>query len=192
MNLTKIANWISFYLSHNFWMPVIFILLITRTGLSTSQILILVPAILFIHFIFEVLVMRRYFKKSFFEIWDIQKRQERYKYLFIYILATLISLIFIYIFGTTTLFKYAAELFFLMVVLSLITLEWKISLHMAINTAGAILLNIFFNWSLPWIFICILLVFWSRIYLKRHTVAQLIGGFLVSLVVMVGSLYLFP
>ena len=68
------------------------------------------------------------------------------------------------------------------VILMVTTLWWKISIH-ASSLAGAatILTTLYGTVMLP-TFLLLVLVSWSRVVLRRHTVAQVIAGSLVSIV----------
>lgn len=70
--------------------------------------------------------------------------------------------------------------FMLALISTAITHFWKISLHAAINTAGTILINFLFDWNLPFLYLLIPVVFWSRYVLKHHTATQLFFGSVVS------------
>lgn len=62
----------------------------------------------------------------------------------------------------------------------IITLFWKISFHMAINTIGFILLSQIISQSSIAAILIIPLVAWSRLVQKKHTIAQLIAGVVVN------------
>ena len=65
-----------------------------------------------------------------------------------------------------------------------ITLVWKISAHTAVVTLAALLLST--QITTLFIFSClILLVAWSRVKLKNHTIPQVIGGVVLSLAIFV-------
>ena len=63
----------------------------------------------------------------------------------------------------------------------LITLFWKISYHMIWSTLAVFF--IIYSWQIPQLYYLILLlpfIGWSRLQLKRHTLAQVIAGFLLT------------
>jgi membrane-associated phospholipid phosphatase len=68
----------------------------------------------------------------------------------------------------------------LLVSLTIITIVWKISLHVATFTAIATLIVIFRGWEFSLLYIFLLPVAWSRLYLKQHTPNQLIAGLLIG------------
>ncbi len=71
-----------------------------------------------------------------------------------------------------------------------ITIWWKISIH-ASSLAGAatILTGLYGALMLP-AFILLVLVCWSRVVLRRHTIAQVIAGSLLSITLTSGILWL--
>ncbi len=62
-----------------------------------------------------------------------------------------------------------------------ITLWWKISLHAGSLGAAATILTAFYGVSMLPAFALLVLVSWSRVVLRRHTVAQVIAGSLLSI-----------
>jgi membrane-associated phospholipid phosphatase len=98
-----------------------------------------------------------------------------------------------YFFGTAVLLLIRAPLLVAVVtfgfgvvvlVIFIINLRWKISGHsMGVAVPTTVLAFVFGPWGL----LCGLLlppVMWSRVYLRRHTVAQVIAGALVSFALM--------
>ena len=64
----------------------------------------------------------------------------------------------------------------------IITLWWKISLHAGTLGAAATILTIFYGAVMLPAFALLVLVSWSRVVLHRHTVAQVVAGSLLSIV----------
>lgn len=76
-------------------------------------------------------------------------------------------------------------------VMMAITLWWKISLHAAsLGTAATILTALYGTLMLP-TFVLLILVSWSRVVLRRHTLAQVIAGSLLSITLAATLLKLF-
>lgn len=67
-------------------------------------------------------------------------------------------------------------------IMMLITLWWKISLHASSLAGAATMLTIFYGVSMLPLFGLLILVCWSRVVLRRHTLAQVIAGSLLSIV----------
>lgn len=73
---------------------------------------------------------------------------------------------------------------FTIIIGMIITNFWKISWHSSAITYFVSMFIFIFKWKIWPILILMVLIFWARIYLKRHTIWQLIGGVLLSLLVM--------
>ena len=68
-----------------------------------------------------------------------------------------------------------------------ISYYWKISLHSAMVTFFVTMILIIYGYVYWPIAVAIPLVAWSRLELKRHTIFQLIGGFLLALIIVSGT-----
>ncbi len=111
---------------------------------------------------------------------DITNRRSRIAPLFVFITCFLCSLAAAYMWGNSLFFHLTALMFVLIIVNTAITLFWKISLHMALNVSAALLLNVLFGWRFSVLWLAVPLVFWSRLYLKKHSVGQLAVSFLLN------------
>ncbi len=106
-------------------------------------------------------------------------------------LLPLASSIVIYLIFTVLCYFYAKSMYFvyllaLIVVLGLYTVNlWdKVSIHVAGITAGVCYTAQFYSWHALNVIIGILLiltVIWARLYLKAHTIKQIIAGFLIGI-----------
>ena len=67
------------------------------------------------------------------------------------------------------------------IILMLITLRWKISMHASSLAAVITMLNMLYGRILLPAFILLILVSWSRVVLKRHTIAQVTAGSLFGM-----------
>jgi membrane-associated phospholipid phosphatase len=67
-------------------------------------------------------------------------------------------------------------------VMMVITLWWKISLHAGSLGAAATILTMLYGTAMLPTFALLVLVSWSRVVLRRHTVAQVVAGSLLSIV----------
>lgn len=76
-------------------------------------------------------------------------------------------------------------------VVFLITLRWKISMHAAAATGLSVLAVAVLGAAGLWLAILIPVVAWSRLRLRRHTPAQVVGGALCGALVF-GGLFAFP
>jgi membrane-associated phospholipid phosphatase len=70
----------------------------------------------------------------------------------------------------------------------IVTNFWRISIHAGVATIFIIMIFYLFGFSKTWLILAILpLVFWSRIYLSRHTFWQLITGVIAALLVVAAT-----
>lgn len=77
------------------------------------------------------------------------------------------------------------------IVFSIITLGWKISIHVAVLTAACISAIYLNGWSAIISLATIPLVMWARLERKKHTPKQAIGGMIVALLVTITVFYIF-
>ncbi len=120
------------------------------------------------------------YKQSAITDLDLTKRQQRFKPLFFIFIFLIISFVIVHLFGTKLLSDLFVITFVLFLIDLLITMFWKISYHMAINVVATILINYLYNWSFPILYVSIPLVFWSRLYLKKHDVWQLLSALILN------------
>jgi membrane-associated phospholipid phosphatase len=67
------------------------------------------------------------------------------------------------------------------VVMMITTLWWKISIHASSMGGAATILTAFYGAVMLPTFLLLILVSWSRVVLRRHTVLQVVAGSLVSI-----------
>jgi len=75
-----------------------------------------------------------------------------------------------------------------MVLILLITLQWKISIHLLTLASSIALLYLQFGVSAFWFLFLVPVLMWSRIYLKAHTFMQTFVGSLIGFLVMYAEL----
>jgi hypothetical protein len=176
-----LAKMISLILGYA-WVPCLLMVTFLNSGLNHSQLIVLVPVIIIIESVIPFFSLLFLIKYKIINDWDLSNRKERYTFLAYFILLSSSSLYLLYQFGTILSFKFILLFLILAIILYIITLFWKISLHTAANTLGTLFINYIYGFSMPWLFLIIPLIIWSRYTLKKHTVSQLIAGFLVSFI----------
>ena len=75
-----------------------------------------------------------------------------------------------------------------MVLILLITLQWKISIHLLTLASSVALLYLQFGAFAFWLLFLVPILMWSRIYLKAHTFMQTLVGSLIGFLVMYAEL----
>ncbi len=181
MNLRKLCFVVSRSFDFYTWYPVLLLVTIFNTGLSTNQIKILLPTLLFLEVLLPILLFLLVLKSGMISDVDVTKRAERPKLFG--------TMTFIVLVGTIFSFFVANKLFFVLQFLALvicitnflITLKWKISGHMIMNASSIFAINYLFDWKLWWLFAIVPVVAFARIYLKKHTLSQLLAGAVVGL-----------
>ncbi len=114
---------------------------------------------------------------------DIPERKDRNYPLIMVILSYLIGAIVLYalnapLITTILMFSYFSNT----LIVFFINLYWKISIH-AMGVAGPTVALIYVFGPIGTLFAAIIpVVMWSRVYLKRHTIAQVITGLLLGFI----------
>lgn len=184
--MLELARLISILLGPQIWLPVLFLIIMFRSGVQPGLFL----SILFLQVIIPLAYLHLAPKLGLAIAWDLPNRRERYPFLAVALISSLISLFLSYQFGTKLLFDLNSLVVIFLTVFFLITLYWQISLHTALNTFGAILVNSLFDWNLAFLYLTIPVIFWARLTLKRHTIQQLLAGIIVSATLTLGGLRL--
>ena len=160
-------------ISFSLWSPI-------GLGLLSAPLSILLCFFCFVFFpFFSVL----YFYKKKFSDLDVSKRETRTPLLLIAIFSYLAATIIFSITNTKILFLLALGCTFVSLIITVVNLFWKVSIHCA-GVTGPIfsLIFVFGLTALP-LSVIIGLVGWSRIKLKNHTFSQTLVGTLISLTV---------
>lgn len=114
---------------------------------------------------------------------DITERKERLVPFFVVTLIYGIYLLVTMLFDAPDIFKMLAVYYFTpALILSMVTVFWKVSVHTAGVTQLVALLMIIFGSQALILAPLILLTGWLRIKMKSHTIWQVLGGIVVALV----------
>lgn len=122
--------------------------------------------------------------------WDLSDRKKRIVPLFVLAGVFLANYVIISVFGSDDLRRYFGLWLASIVGFSVLTTRIKISGHMAVLTmAVATMIAWYGVWAVPAVLI-IPLVSWSRITLGRHTLIEVVGGFVFAvLMVLLGNVW---
>lgn len=159
--------------------PIVWIAMAIMFGGSTQDFLISCGYLAL--FLVPLLITRIVFlRKKSISDWDLSNRHERVALLSRLWVFMIPFLIVSWFLRSPMIYHQLFLMIFLFAPFFMITLEWKISGHtiMATTAAGLLfLIDPSFWWILPFpIFVA-----WSRILLKRHTLAQAVGGILYAI-----------
>ena len=129
-----------------------------------------------------------FYRKNVVDL-DISKREMRTP--FFIIATTFYSLAAVIFFATNTtiMFLLSVSYAFVTIILLLVNLFWKVSVHSAGVTGPIFALIFVFGFMVLPLSLIIILVSWSRIKLKKHTFTQTIMGSLIPIVV---GFFLYP
>lgn len=143
-------------------------------GLTGVSWIVYVVSLLF--FVGFVAGMRLFFQRKDKTNWDVSDRKKRFVPLVFLIIFFGIQ----YVVVSNVDIPILSSLFLLLFLWSigffLMTLTIKLSGHLSILTLVVLQMMSWYGFSLLPLILCIPLVSWSRIYLKRHTVLEVIAG----------------
>lgn len=182
MTLRNIAIIISRIFDFYFWFPVLLFIAIFNSRLSNQQIKILLPILLVLDVILPIALFFLVLKRGHVSDIDVTKQDERHR-----LFGTLSILL---LFTTFISYLLANNLFFVLHLISLavaltmflITLRFKISGHMLMNAGSIFIVNYLFDWKLLWLFLIVPIVAFARLYLKAHTLAEVLAGGVLGLI----------
>ncbi|MBI3620171.1 hypothetical protein HY214_03460 [Candidatus Roizmanbacteria bacterium] len=178
--MKKLAKLVSLILGPQFVWPLTLLICLFYSGLHGVRLLSAVVVLVILNLVVPFGYIYYAFKKKQISDLDLTRRQERYRPIVVAFLTTVISLLFAYFFTNAFLFKLLLLVLFLLLVNSLITFFWKISLHMGVNVIMALVINLVLGARQPVLYLTFPLIFWSRLVLKKHTVAQLLAAIAVN------------
>ncbi|MBI5465379.1 hypothetical protein HY946_02100 [Candidatus Gottesmanbacteria bacterium] len=176
------ASLITFVFDPTVIIPLFFAVLVSETGLTPSQIKVVLPLIFLVDVILPASLFFLFLREGWISDWEISKRKERINLYLIVCLLWFVGSGIAYFLGTDLLFK--LHLIFTLAFLAgaVTTLFWKVSMHMLVDTTVVIILNFLFP-GFWWLYLLLPIIAWSRFVRQKHTLAQLLGGFLLAIVV---------
>lgn len=178
--MKKLAQIISFVLGPQIWGPIIIWLIFNFNPLPYYQFIIYFPLICIINLIIPLgYICIAYLKKQIKDL-DMTDRKERIVPLIIVTISLLISSIIFQLSDMMPLRNIFVFFTSIILINGTITLFWKISLHMAVNIIGWLLVMNYFGIKMLPLIVVIPLVYWSRLYLKKHDVWQLLGSLVLN------------
>lgn len=178
---SEIISWISspplvgtvFFIFLVFWYSADF-------GQGLRWIIALSPFLIFIPLLYFALSV----KLKWITDIDLSNRKERPAFLLVYTISLAIADLVLYLLKVPEkFFVYILSTLVIAIVASLITLFWKISFHTAIFASIVTAINILGGIHFWPLFLLLIPVGIARVVLKRHTIAQVVGGALVSFLI---------
>lgn len=191
MTSEKLAKILAVILGPHVWLPILFVIVIMKSGLTPNQLVIIFPSVLILEVIIPIAYLVIAPKLKWIGEWDMMTQKERLPFFLLMLTTTTISLIIIQLFGNKLLLHLNIIILSSLITLFIITIFWKISLHTSLNTAAVIIVNFLFNWRLPLLYLTIPIIFWARHHLKKHSLNQLIAGVVITASIILGELFVF-
>lgn len=172
----KLAKVISIIFEPFVLFPVIAFLAALRSGMLGAPLLNFSLVIVF-GFLLPPTILRWWaVKTKKITNWDISDRRERVQTFIILFFFLVVDYVLLLFFGNAQLVKLMQFYLFSFVFFYAITLFWKISGHLIYTVIN---FGILYQWypQTLWLFFLVPpILAWSRVVLKRHTIAQAIGG----------------
>lgn len=115
--------------------------------------------------------------------WDMTKREQRGGLYFLTVFLHLFGVVFAFFLGKIVMAKILFILWSLALVFALITAFWKISVHAGVNGAMLAFFCHLYGWqNYWWLSIILILVLWSRVEIKKHSIWQVSLGSMLAIV----------
>ena len=158
-----------------------FIILVARSSHESNTLLSVVLTLFFLSFGPTIYILAGVRSGKFTDV-DVSVRSQRTGPFLFSILSSLIGFFVLdSIHGSKNLGSVLLITVVSGIILMIITFWWKISMH-ASSLSGAItMLSIIYGKFMLPAFLLVLLVSWSRVVLRRHTIAQVAAGSLISI-----------
>ncbi|MBI4100129.1 phosphatase PAP2 family protein [Candidatus Microgenomates bacterium] len=167
--------------------PLTFPIFISRVTLTVEQIYLLFLIVLIILTPFFYLLFQ--IKKGEIKDWDVTERKQRYPIYLIAVVSGTVAMVILRFFEHPHTFLVALTFYLLVLSVTAINFFWKISAHTTTITA-AVLLFYFLVQPMPYLFLLVPLVCWSRYEEKKHTWGQIFSGVGLAILVVFGVLSL--
>lgn len=160
----------------------VLIIAFAKSGLPQARMLQLFLVVTVIAIVIPGVLFFQAIRHKKLDGWDLQNRAARITPFFVELLFLLAAYALIVFYGNA--FLQSVWLLFLVIWAGflVITLFWKISGHTTTTTLAALLFVRWFGLSWWPLFLAIPLVGWSRVARKNHTAAQVVGGALYSMI----------
>jgi membrane-associated phospholipid phosphatase len=146
------------------------------------------PFLIFLPLLFFAIT----YKLGWVDDLDLTNREDRPLYLVVFIFSLVAALAILFFLQAPLKFMvYTLSGLIMTIITTIITLYWKISFHTAVTTSVVTAITILGGLRFAPLLLLIPIIAWARITLKKHTLWQVIGGFLVALAVTEVVFYLF-
>lgn len=180
--MRRFSEIVSAIFNFYFWTPISIFAAVLKTGLEDSQIVLILPICLVLDVILPMLIFLLLVKIGKIKNASLVKREDRPLIFGLSTLLFAVSTLLSFFLANNLFFAIHLSMFIVASTVFLITLFFKISGHVLINIGFIFILNFLFDWKLMWLFLLVPIVAFARLYLKKHTVAEVLAGGIVGLV----------
>jgi len=180
-NSNKIRNSLAFLISRIFEPFILLILLFVILAIVFKPEVVIILSVLGMFF-FLISFFSLGYKKKWFSDIELTDRRQRCLFNTVVSIAGLLLLLVIFLFGDKVLITYYLVIYSWFLLFTIITFFWKISGHTGASTLFFMILASLFGIQYLLLFLFIPFISWSRVYRKKHTLAQVVGGVILALV----------
>lgn len=180
--LNKLSFWISAIFSPFIILPVVMTIFSWKLTTSLEYFsLFLAISTLFMMLLPGIYISWQVKNKKISDL-HIKKREDRYSVFAVFLLGNLITVLLYFLLGAPIKLIGLVILAFLSALIAgIITLEWKISIHLVALSTTAVAYALLIKTTYAWATLGFIpLVIWARVHRKRHTIAQSIAGALLG------------
>lgn len=181
MNLTLFSKIISRVFDYFAWSLIVLFAAILKTGPTAYSLQVILPVFLTLNVIAPVISYFTLLRLGKLSDFDVTIRQERHLLFGIATLLAFIAAFLSHFMTNQTIFVLQLTLFLMSFTIFLITFYYKISGHLILNVGFIFVLNYLLDFKFLLLFLIVPFVAFARVYLKKHTLFQVIAGALVGL-----------
>lgn len=139
--------------------------------------------IMTVEIIFPGLGYLGFMKEHGFKDWDISKREKRMPVFLMMLLSQTMGLTTMIVFELWSLVWVMTGFWVVTFLLTVISLKWKISVHLAVNSLLASLIFFYSDTHYGWLYLGVGVIGWARIKSRDHTLAQVVAGAILPVII---------
>lgn len=162
------------------WVPIFIIAAVSQAGLRTEHNKTTIIILHLVDVLAPILVYIFLLNGGRIKDANLIKREDRPQLFAITTSLVFFATVISYFLGSLLFFQLHLIVFIFMLTMTVITMFFKISAHMFINTFFVFILNYLYDWQLLWLFLIVPIVAFARLNLKAHTRVEVILGTIVG------------
>jgi hypothetical protein len=178
----KLAYAVSFIFNPALTIPLVFLLMVFKSELTFNQLRIVLPLLFLVDVVLPATTFFLSLKKGWLSDWEITRRSQRVNFFLVLSFFLLLGTVICLVFGNKLLGSLHLIFNLAFFLATLVTIFWKISIHMLVDTVVIGLINFLFAGHF-YLYLLLPVIAWSRYVRHQHTPGQLLAGFLLALIV---------